>query len=340
MNVIVRIACLFGEMAGMHCGPSNGQSTFDPASRPATLINDMHWWMYYGFGLVEAAVVIVLFWALWRGARRRRAEGAAVHKPSRRTERNLFRAVAICAVLTVAILFTSLIGSLAVTWAINKPGLIGQQVEIVGRQWWWEIRYIDQKGKLQFTTANEINIPVGEPVQLYLDSPDVIHSFWVPSLHGKQDLIPGHSSMLTIEANRPGIYRGQCAEFCGLQHAKMAIEVIAQPPQQFAQWFNKQMSPASASAATRSKGEALFASAGCASCHTIRGTSANGKTGPDLTHVGSRRSLASGTLSNTPGSMARWIRDPQAIKPGTQMATSELPADEIAMLVSYLEGLR
>jgi cytochrome c oxidase subunit 2 len=210
------------------------------------------------------------------------------------------------------------------------------RVEVTGRQWWWEIRYPDH----DVVTANELHVPVGRPVEVALSTSDVIHSFWVPALEGKRDMIPGRANTLRLEAGRPGVYRGQCAEYCGWQHARMAFLVVAEAPERFADWLAAQRAAAADPVEpTRRAGRDTFV-AFCGSCHRVRGTAAAGRFGPDLTHVGGRRTLAAGLLPNTPETLAAWIADPQALKPGNKMPTLRLAEDRVAALAAYLAGLR
>ena len=226
-----------------------------------------------------------------------------------------------------------------VTMRAISPAPAAEQmvIELVGNQWWWEVRYPTQ----QVTTANEIHIPTGRPVELRLTSEDVIHSFWVPELHGKIDLIPGRTTSLVLQADQPGEYRGQCAEFCGVQHAKMALIVVSETPEQFSAWLEAKARPAaepSDPAALESK--QVFLGSACAYCHTIQGTDATGKVGLDLTHLASRRTLASATLTNTRDHLAAWITDPQKIKPGNIMPAIDLAPDDLEALLTYLENLK
>jgi cytochrome c oxidase subunit 2 len=203
--------------------------------------------------------------------------------------------------------------------------------------WWWEVRYPEQ----DIVTANEIHIPAGEPVRLELASADVIHSFWVPRLNGKRDLIPGMENVFWIQADEPGVYRGQCGEYCGAQHANMAFHVIALPRDEFNAWLaaRTKLPPQPATAAAQ-RGAQIFRTAGCVQCHAIRGTQASGNAGPDLTHLGSRGTIGAAMLPNTRGNLAAWIADPQAIKPGIKMPRTFLAADDLQALVTYLEGLK
>jgi cytochrome c oxidase subunit 2 len=214
-------------------------------------------------------------------------------------------------------------------------------IKIIGHQWWWEVRYEADSPHESFVAANEIRIPTGQPVRLELESADVIHSFWVPSLTGKMDLITGQKNELQFTAKKAGVYRGQCAEFCGLQHAHMAFAVLALPPEEFARWRAHENQSASDPADPLAKqGEDLFRGRGCALCHTIRGTSAGGQLGPDLTHIGGRTTIAAGTLPFSPAALGAWIADPQHIKPGNLMPKMPLQSDELIAIIHYLEQLK
>lgn len=209
-------------------------------------------------------------------------------------------------------------------------------IEVIGHQYWYEVRYPSEG----VTTANELHLPVGRPVSFELISEDVIHSFWVPELGGKMDLLPDHANTLVLEADEPGEHRSQCAEFCGLQHAHMGLVVVAEPEEDFDAWIEARRRPAAEPATeAAARGEDLFM-ANCASCHAIAGTEAVSTDGPDLTHLAARSTLAAGMLPNDRDHLLDWVRDPQAIKPGVAMPPAELSADELADLVDYLEGLR
>jgi cytochrome c oxidase subunit 2 len=211
------------------------------------------------------------------------------------------------------------------------------RIEVVGHRWWWEIRY-PQHG---IVTANEVHLPVGRPVEFRLTSADVIHSFWIPELGGKLDLIPEDVNTLVLEADEAGVHRSQCAEFCGLQHAKMRLLAIAEPAERFEEWVARERRPARpVPSSSADAGQQVFAEAGCASCHTVRGTTAEGTKGPDLTHLASRRTLAAATIANTPEELARWIDDPHAIKEGVGMPATPLDARQRAALIEYLEALK
>jgi len=218
-----------------------------------------------------------------------------------------------------------------------KPGTTKLTISVVGHQWFWEVRYPGSKA----VTANEIHIPAKTPVEVQLSSADVIHSFWVPELNKKVDMIPGHPNTIGLYADRVGVYRGQCAEFCGLQHANMAMAVYADPPGKFRAWLANMSKPLAPPASPQAKaGEQVFLSQQCESCHTIRGTTAVGRIGPDLTHLMTRRSLAALTIPNTKAYLGSWIRDPQHIKPGNKMPATNLSGPDLQALLDYLESLR
>lgn len=211
-------------------------------------------------------------------------------------------------------------------------------VEITARQWWWGVRYTSPDHERTFTTANEIHIPVGEPVAFKLASVDVIHSFWVPALHGKTDVIPGQTNTTWLEARVPGTYRGQCTEYCGKQHAHMGFVVVAQERKDFDEWYRRQLEPAPAPTGDLVAAQATFA-AKCGLCHAVRGTLVGGRLGPDLSHLKSRATLAAGTLPNNPGYRGAWIADPQHIKPGSKMPRLDISGPELARVQSYLDTL-
>jgi cytochrome c oxidase subunit II len=244
-----------------------------------------------------------------------------------------------------------LVATLRTLSAIAPPSVVADgplpsgviTVEIGGKQYWWRVRYLDAQPSLEFETANELHIPVGVQVQLRLKSEDVIHSFWVPGLHGKMDLIPGRTNIMTLQADRSGTWRGQCAEFCGMQHTKMAFTVIAENAESFEKWRNEQRLPAveldsgDTNALAR---RASFLQAGCAACHTVRGTVATGQLGPDLTHLASRLTLAAGSFPNSADNLLRWITDPQSHKPGSAMPTAPLTPSQLQSVAQYLSSLR
>lgn len=290
---------------------------------------------------VLGTVWVLTMLAVLASLRRRRPAGAdpLAVDPARERRMGVTVAAAVGLTLVTVLSLTGL------SYAYQKELFEKRQdvltIKITGHQFWWQVDYEDADASRRFTTANEIHIPVGQPVLLKLESSDVIHSFWVPSLTGKQDLIPGRQNTLQIQADREGIYRGQCAEFCGWQHAHMGLLVIARPKGEFEGWWQHQITAAQPPRDEAQKqGEAVFFSKPCIMCHTVRGTTAGGRIGPELTHVGSRRTLAAGTLEMTRGNLAAWIVDPQGIKPGAHMPLIKIEPDELDPLVSYLEGLQ
>lgn len=221
--------------------------------------------------------------------------------------------------------------------ALGEPAL---RIEVTGHQWWWEVNYLSDEPSRQFTTANEIHIPTGQKVEVRLRGSDVIHSFWVPALAGKTDAIPGQHNRTWLQADRPGVYRGQCGEYCGEQHAHMAFEVIATSADEFRAWWDHQLEGAAGTTSkTISDAQNAFIGS-CGICHTVRGTRAGGSLGPDLTHVMSRRRIAAAALPNQPGYLAAWISDPQHIKPGNYMPQLDLSGPELSAIQQYVQTLK
>jgi cytochrome c oxidase subunit 2 len=221
----------------------------------------------------------------------------------------------------------------------TKPAAAAEQmtVKVIGHQFWWEYQYPD----LGITTATDLVIPTGKVVNLELSSADVIHSFWVPQLNGKTDAFPNHVNFTWIQANTPGVYYGQCAELCGASHANMRVVVVAKTPEEFDQWVKQQQAgPVEPTDALAQQGQQVFSAGACIGCHTINGTAANGKTGPNLTHVGSRTSIAGGSLTNSEGNLRRWLTNPPAVKPGSIMPNLNLTKTEIDALTAYLQSLK
>lgn len=313
-------------------------SALEPAGPLAERTSDLAWFAFAVAAAVYVATIGALFWALWRARNRERAEDTLPAD----SQRKMTRSVSLAVAATVAILLVVFFVDMSVERTLRDPRAEHPlTIEVVGHQWWWEVRYSDGTPQEHFTTANEIHIPTGQPVQLELRSEDVIHSVWVPSLAGKKDLIPGYRDTLWFQADVPGVYRGQCAEFCGHQHAKMGLLVIAEHPDSFARWQDRMRQPAATpSDSAASEGERVFMTRQCVLCHNIEGTPAGSIAGPDLTHIASRLTIAAGTLGNTRENLTRWIRDPQGVKPGAQMPQPELTERELDALVTYLEGLR
>lgn len=287
--------------------------------------------------VVWALVIVVLIRALWR-------RGSGREQPidlNPATEHRMTIAVIAATAATIIVITAFTVSSFFTTRALGVANKDDLTIKVRGQQWWWSVEYFGSAPDQRFETANELHIPVGRDVRIRLESADVIHSFWVPSLAGKQDLIPGRANELTIRAERPGVYRGQCAEFCGLQHAHMAFVVVAEQDAVFEAWLRAQRETAGETPdAEIAAGQQVFLSRPCAACHTIRGTSARGTIGPDLTHVGGRKYIAAGLFETTPGSLAAWIADPQTLKPGNNMPMVPLSADELRSVSAYLASLK
>jgi cytochrome c oxidase subunit 2 len=299
-----------------------------PAGPAAEAIAGIGWLLILGGAAVLVGVMLLLAWALRRGAQPARPGlwilGGGVIFPG--------------VVLTALFAYTL---PLSPAWRPMPPAgaLV---VSVTGHMWWWEVRYRSVDGAGEIVTANEIRIPAGRPVYLALASSDVIHSFWVPALAGKIDMVPGRLHHLQLTADRPGVFRGQCAEFCGEQHARMALHVVAQPPAEFEAWLQAQARPAAAPATQQqARGRELFLANRCDACHSVRGTGGAGRLGPDLTHVAGRMHLGAGTLKNSPEALAQWVAHVQRIKPGARMPSYErLQAEELAALAHWLGSLR
>ncbi len=306
---------------------SNHQSTLQPAG-PGAKVAATSWWIL--FGVAAAVCVLVIVAAVTAVVVRRRAR--RVHGGDAR------RLVLVLGVVLPSLVF-------AATFALSVVGLQrtgsaagdpAGTVEVVGHTWWWEVRYDGTDA----VTANEIHVPVGEPVRLRLRSEDVIHSFWVPELMPKTDLLPGRVNDTWLTADRPGVYRGQCAEYCGEQHAHMAFLVVAQPREEYDAWLAGEAADAQAPAGDlEERGRTVVTTSTCATCHTVRGTTADGEVGPDLTHVGSRSRIAAGALPNDAGHMSGWVANSQTVKPGNLMPPQRLSPDDLRAVVAYLEGL-
>lgn len=315
------------------------QDALSPAGPQAAQVLQLGQLFFWMCTAVLALVVLATLWALWRAPKadaRTPAPGSMPAEPGRR------RAVNVALGLSIAGLLALIAASVFTDRALARLPLQGAlHVELIGHQWWWEARYDDPQPSRVFTTANELHIPVGRPVILTLRSQDVIHSLWLPNLGGKKDLIPGRVATMTLQADRPGTYRGQCAEFCGLQHAWMALQVQAVDPVAFDAWAQAQRQPAGEPTdALRLRGKAVFMGSTCAMCHAIEGTEAAGNQAPTLTHVGSRRTLGAGRLPNDAQRLAAWITNPQNFKPGTNMPAHAFSAEDLQALVAYLQGLK
>ncbi|MGR9221467.1 cytochrome c oxidase subunit II (plasmid) [Rhizobium leguminosarum] len=311
---------------------SGNQSALNPQGAPAIHVEHLIVGITVTCAVVWALVMVVLGWALLR-----KRSGDSSQPP----ERPLTMMVSGAVAATVIIIAGLTVASFYTTRSIGLSDKAALTIIIRGQQWWWQVIYADPDPALSVQTANEIHIPVGQDVHVRLESADVVHSFWVPSLAGKLDLVPGRSNSLLLRAERSGVYRGQCAEFCGLQHTHMAMLVIADEPAAFQRWIAAQReNGATPTDSDTAAGKVAFLTKPCAACHTVRGTPATGITGPDLTHIGSRQTIAAGLLDTTRGSLAAWIADPQTLKPGNNMPMVPLTSVELRDISAYMESLK
>ncbi|TML79514.1 MAG: cytochrome c oxidase subunit II [Actinobacteria bacterium] len=329
LRLLVPIVC---STAFAGCG--GGQSPLSPKSKPAHDISTLWWWMLAVASVVflGAVFMITIAWL------RRKREGLPYLGRRENVANGLV--VVFGLLVPVAVLgVVFVIANLVVTKDTDAPaaGSTAMSIHVIGHQWFWEVRYQGTPA----VTANEIHIPVRTRVDVAVNTADVIHSFWVPELNRKIDMIPGQTGRILLYADRPGQYRGQCAEFCGVQHAHMAMKVIAEPAATFRGWLANQSRPARAPTTPAQRlGRQTFLTTACSDCHTLRGTAARGVIGPDLTHLMSRSTLAALTIPNRPDELARWILDPQHVKPGNKMPGLKLDAAETRNLVDFLESLK
>ena len=310
------------------------QSAVNPAGPQAGRIDGMWRLMLYLLSTIYIVVMIVLAVAAFRRGDRNQEHDR---------ERRMARTVTAGVVTTVVILFGLLVSSFLVGRALhsNPDPATALIIEVNAHQWWWDVRYDNPVPSQMVTTANEIHIPVGRPVMFRLNSGDVIHSFWVPNLHGKTDMIPGRTLETWLQADHPGTYRGQCAEFCGHQHAHMAFVIVAEPVEQFQAWYQAQLQNAPAPQTdSQINGQKVFLSKPCVMCHRIQGTDAGGRVGPDLTHVASRQTIAAGTLENTREHLTKWIMNSQDVKPGNRMPPISVDNNELNALLDYVQSLK
>jgi cytochrome c oxidase subunit 2 len=328
-----------GLLAG--CGGQQRQQTMlDPAGPMAAQVENL-WWFIFWIA-VAVFVIVMAFISGAAAARRVRGQAEPEIAPDPDAEQFRVRIVITATVITIIVLFAILGYSVLTGKQMNALASKNPvSIQVIGHQWWWEVRYPNPDPSMWVTTANEIHVPVGVPIVVQTSSRDVIHSFWAPNIQGKRDLVPGHSSAIWMQVDKQGTYRGQCAEFCGHQHAHMAFYIVAESPEKFQQWLEAQRKPArDPSDEVQKRGQEVFLKSTCVMCHTVRGTAAGSRVGPDLTHIGSRLSLAAGTLPNTPGTLGGWIADPQAIKPGVRMPPNALPSQDLQALVQYLHSLK
>lgn len=301
------------------------QSALNPQGPNAAAIAEISWVLFAGGSVIFLLVMALAAWAVWR-------------RPAFLARHGMIIAGGIA--FPVAVLSALLVYSLLRAASLSAQPPPGLRIEVTGYQWWWRIDYLAPDGSVEFVTANELRIPVGEHVEVALRSADVLHSFWVPALAGKLDLVPGKDNRLRLAAARPGTWRGQCAEYCGGPHAQMAFYVVAAEREEFERWREQQRRPAVAVDAEKQKGQSLFLSH-CAACHTVRGAPAQGRLGPDLTHVASRLSIGAGILPNDVRTIGAWIASSQHIKPGNLMPDfREFSDDDLHALAAYVASLK
>lgn len=330
--LIVGMALILASCAG-------SSTPLQPASINAVKIAGLTWTIFAIAGIVFIIVEGMLIYASFRF----RSKGRQIMPKQIEGNTRLEIGWTLLPAVVLLIVFLLSIGTLrslfyqpaqAASASGDPPATLN--VRVIGHQWWWEFDYPDQ----HIITANELHIPENTLVSLDIESIDVIHSFWVPQLTQKQDAIPGHITTIYINAPTPGTYLGQCSEFCGAQHANMLARVIVDPTDQFQAWVTQQQAPVAALSGEAAQGEQVFLSGACVGCHTINGTTAQGKVGPNLTHFASRNVFAGASQENTPQNVAHWLADPQAVKPGNLMPNLHLSQDAINKLVAFLESLK
>jgi cytochrome c oxidase subunit 2 len=333
-------------MFAMAHGPTQNMSIFDPASPSAQSIVNLAILTLVVTGLIFLLVEGVLLYSVWRF--RQRPDDSTAEPPQ--VYGSMPIEVAWTAAPTLVVFFLVLVTTRTL-WDVvphvpkPQPGDNALFVTVIGHQWWWEYVYESYDGRsLGFVTANELHMPASDdntprPVYLTLKSADVVHSYWVPRLGGKVDLIPGRTNSMVLQTKERGLHLGQCAEFCGAQHANMLIRVIADSPDEFDRWLAKESQPAVEDPAV-TEGRAGFLAQSCVNCHAVRGTPARGAYAPDLTHLMNRATLAAGIIQNTPEKLADWVRDPQTIKPGCLMPAFGLDERNQRLIVDYLKTLR
>jgi cytochrome c oxidase subunit 2 len=323
------------------CGHGD-QSAVDAAGVQSERLGSL-WWLFLGItAAVYIIVMVLLIIAFFRVKRANEQSEPDIYPDAGRDKRigNIIKAaVGVTTIVLFALMITSFRTGRAVdTLSLSQDPL---EIKVTGQQWWWQVEYIDPTPSNMVTTANEIHIPVGRPIKIKLESHDVIHSFWVPNLHGKKDLIPNYPTTIYFRADKPGIYWGQCAEYCGYEHAKMRLMVIAESADDFSAWYAASQKPAVEPVNdVQRRGQQIFLTTTCAQCHTVNGTNASGRVGPNLTHVASKPYIASASLANDRENLASWISDPQAIKPGIRMPMNTYSTEDLNALVDYIQSLK
>jgi len=324
-----------GSAAGVAAPPLGYLQSF--GSKADSILN-----LTWGLLIISILVVVVMtalvLWAIFRSRDVSKDERGLENIESSKRSVHVFEfGLGLTMLILIGCVAWTMVTLAAIDHPHEKPAFT---LEITGQQWWWKIRYLSDQPSQIFTTANEFHVPVGVPIKIKLRSKDVIHSFWVPALTGKTDLIPGQINTTWLEADKPGVYSGQCAEYCGAQHAHMGLRLIAESAEKFEAWRKDQLKSASEPAASNAKAGLVVFESRCAGCHAVRGTSAGGVYGPDLSHLMTRATLADGTIPNKGGYLAGWIADPQHIKPGSRMPRVALSGEELQAVTAYLRTLR
>jgi cytochrome c oxidase subunit 2 len=316
------------------------QSALSPAGPQAGRIEWLYWIIFWIAFVVYVLVVVAFTRAVSRNRVQDEPPAPVLENPP--GERGAAIAVNSALAITTTTLFVILVMSIVTGKKVE--GIASKNpvtIQVTGHQWWWEVTYPNSQADQTVITANEIHVPVGKPIVVLTSSADVIHSFWAPNINGKRDLLPGYQNAFWMQVDQPGIYGGQCAEFCGHQHAHMGFSIVAQNSEEFSKWLEQQRKPAEPPRDPQAaRGLEVFSSHACVMCHTIRGTTAASRVGPDLTHLASRHMIAAETLPNTPGALAGWILDPQTVKPGNHMAPNPMDPDDLNALLAFLQDLK
>lgn len=322
-------------------GFDGNQSSLNPAGPAAAQIEHQLSLIFWITTIVYCLVILAVLIAVARN-RQTLATMPAPLPTDEAGERRARRSVAVAIGITIVLLFVMMIASFETSSALGSLNQVNAlTIDVYGHQWWWEVRYPNNEAYKVVDTANEIHVPVGVPIRIHGTSRDVIHSFWAPNVHGKRDLMPGYETEIVMQADQPGRWRGQCAEYCGEQHAHMGFYMVAESKEQFTKWLNDQAQCSVAPSTPQTQhGQQVFLSHACVLCHSIRGTTAGSHVGPDLTHVASRSTIAAGALPNTIGNLGGWIINPQAIKPGSRMPPNQISGSDLQDLLAYLEALK
>lgn len=307
--------------------------TYGPSGDPATRLG-------HGLGWISIAVMLIIAVLLLAALLRQRAPLPAPSALAVAMDAGGMGWIYVGVGLSTLVLLLCIGWTFHTSAALREPAAAGQlTIRVIAHQWWWDVHYLDPEPSRMLTTANEIHIPVGQPVRIELASDDVVHSFWIPQLGGKTDVIPGQVNSKWLQADRPGLYTGHCGEYCGRSHANMMMHIVAEPAAQFASWREHQLLALTDRNPATIPG-LLLVEIRCGGCHSIRGTAAHGRVGPDLTHLMSRQHIAGGLLANSPANLERWIRRPDAVKPGALMPTVPLSDAELGQVLGFLQSLK